>query len=416
MPSSQRLQQQLQKALIESEAMRTDTARLVSQLQGSGQEPDDFLSTTDVFRTRFPNEPRFQQPEVTHPQLQRCHTQLPAYQRTSYSGHGQLSTVAEHHSNNRNLMTCDTIISDNVVQNQYKKPAQQQHQPLNISPTKQLHSADLLSNAHGSNEVWQPYLKLLEDRNSFYTAPERQLRLEQVNPPQQSLEGQLPSGTHASCSSTKIVDFQEPTDLSSHISSAVSSIWQRSQGYPCLLVHIGTVEFDSFGNLGVPGLFETSVFRILIQKGGRAPTSWAEELPASKQRELSYTRIVSDDGRYSARISCDFNEVLELPFPEDGIPELLSADLWHERRTVVETLDSILDKVGLGNNLPEFERKFLGRARISIPPLDVEAVPQVWPIQADRTCDGPVPKELSVNVAWRNNAVSRPKLRNSATL
>ncbi|CAE7312674.1 unnamed protein product [Symbiodinium sp. CCMP2592] len=68
-------------------------------------------------------------------------------------------------------------------------------------------------------------------------------------------------------------------------------------------------------------------------------------------------------------------------------------------------LESILEDlrsrtVGLGSNLPEFDHRFLGRIMVSIPPLDVEAVQQNYPIQVSKLCDGPRPKLLSVGMQW----------------
>ncbi|CAE7211580.1 unnamed protein product [Symbiodinium natans] len=56
--------------------------------------------------------------------------------------------------------------------------------------------------------------------------------------------------------------------------------------------------------------------------------------------------------------------------------------------------------VGLGSNLPEFDHRFLGRIMAGIPPADVEAVQQNYPIQVSKLCEGPRPKLLSLGMRW----------------
>lgn len=168
-----------------------------------------------------------------------------------------------------------------------------------------------------------------------------------------------------------------------------------------LLVRLGILEFDSYGALGTPGLFETSGFRILLQTGARSPMVWAEGLPATERKELKYSRDVARDGRYSGRLSCEFNEDFELPVPSEGpLPELLCADVWYERRTVVEQFDSILNFVGLGNDLPEFEKVFLGRISAGVPPEDGESLAQSYPILVGKSCEGPRPKAMTLSLEW----------------
>eukprot|EP00933_Yihiella_yeosuensis_P002698 TRINITY_DN10467_c0_g2_i2.p1 TRINITY_DN10467_c0_g2~~TRINITY_DN10467_c0_g2_i2.p1 ORF type:complete len:212 (+),score=23.83 TRINITY_DN10467_c0_g2_i2:580-1215(+) len=184
----------------------------------------------------------------------------------------------------------------------------------------------------------------------------------------------------------------------------------------CLKVSIGSLGFDTSGNLSLPGVFETSGFRVILQLGGRAPICWDKASIVTERQEVKYARHVSSDGRYSAKISCNFDEVLCLPLPETGIPEILSADIWFERRTVVETFDSILDSVGLGSNLPEFERIVVGRSKVSIPPEDVDSMPQAWSVQVEnKSVDAPLPKELFVSMEWAE-LPARPVFHHAATL
>eukprot|EP00931_Biecheleriopsis_adriatica_P059973 TRINITY_DN35971_c0_g1_i2.p1 TRINITY_DN35971_c0_g1~~TRINITY_DN35971_c0_g1_i2.p1 ORF type:complete len:508 (-),score=86.43 TRINITY_DN35971_c0_g1_i2:74-1597(-) len=168
----------------------------------------------------------------------------------------------------------------------------------------------------------------------------------------------------------------------------------------CLRVSLGALDFDSSSGLGTPALFESSGFRIMLQFGGRAPVRWMEGQPATQQRELKYSRVVSSDGRYSATISCEFHEELDMRLPAESAPEMLCVDIWFERRTVVEQFDSILDYVGLGNKLPEYSRTFLGRVTASIPPEGVESLPQLYPVKVDKDCEGPRPKAMSIGLQW----------------
>jgi len=187
-----------------------------------------------------------------------------------------------------------------------------------------------------------------------------------------------------------------PLDTSN---SAEDATDRRSSGVSTLEVYIGPLEFESFG-FGSPGLFETSGFRIMLQTGGRAPIRWSEDQPATGQRELKYSKDVASDGRYSARLSCDFYEELSVQLPPGPVPEMLCVDVWLESRTFVERLDSLLDMVGLGSNMPEFDRRFLGRVAVSIPPADVEVARQNYPVQVSHICDGPRPKTLSIGMRW----------------
>lgn len=187
------------------------------------------------------------------------------------------------------------------------------------------------------------------------------------------------------------------------------SSYQLPEVQRCLLVSLGILEFDSFGALGTPGLFETSGFRILLQTGARAPMVWTEGLPATERKELKYNREVSSDGRYSGRLSCDFSEVVKVHVPSEGPPpELLCVDVWYERRTVVEQFDSILNFVGLGNGMPEFEKVFLGRISAGVPPEDGESLAQSYPVQVGKSCEGPRPKAMTLSLEWATQPTQQP--------
>merc|ERR1712224_741087 len=127
--------------------------------------------------------------------------------------------------------------------------------------------------------------------------------------------------------------------------------------------------------------------------------------PVTQKQMTKYSRVVSSDGQYKARMSCEFDEAVDLPRPSGSEPpqaEELVADIWMERRTVVEFVDSILDTVGLGNNLPQFDHTWVGRATVTLPPEGVDAIPKAWPVNSelDHTGDGAFPHSLSVGIEW----------------
>jgi len=230
-------------------------------------------------------------------------------------------------------------------------------------------------------EVWQPQKEAClpsENSNSFPDSL----------PSQQALQASI---------------LAAPAGCRTDVSCAGHCDQQHGRGCQAgkLRVHVGTLLFDSFGGLGASGLFETSGFRVLLQLGSRPPMLWSPSVPATERSALKYSKTVSDDGKYAASLRCEFREDIEVPVPEGSSPELLCADVWMERRTVIEQFDSILDYVGLGNNLPEFDRIFLARIATSIPPLGVEAFLQDYPVQMlDKSSDGPRPKALSVGMEW----------------
>jgi len=250
-----------------------------------------------------------------------------------------------------------------------------------------------------------------------YAVPRRQMRLDEVNLPQSSRTPQRPKEDEDENWRPGIMEVWQPQKeacLPSENSSSFPDSLPSKQALQAsilaapagcqagkLRVHVGTLLFDSFGGLGASGLFETSGFRVLLQLGSRPPMLWSPSVPATERSELKYSKTVSDDGKYAASLRCEFHEDIEVPVPEGSSPELLCADVWMERRTVIEQFDSILDYVGLGNNLPEFDRIFLARIATSIPPPGVEAFLQDYPVQMlEKSSDGPRPKAVSVGMEW----------------
>jgi hypothetical protein len=169
----------------------------------------------------------------------------------------------------------------------------------------------------------------------------------------------------------------------------------------CVRTYLGTLEFQGFGGLGFQGLFESAGFRVLVQLGSQAKKRWmGDDGPVTQKQMTRYSRVVSSDGRYKARMSCEFDEAVDLPRPSGSVPQELVADIWMERRTVVEFVDSILDTVGLGNNLPQFDHTWVGRATVTLPPEGVDAIPKAWPVNSELPGDGAHPHSLSVGIEW----------------
>lgn len=247
-----------------------------------------------------------------------------------------------------------------------------------------------------------PRAKPTGGESGHYLVPRRQENLQNVRPPK-FYEAVQAEQSPVSYEAQKVEekDRSEGPDAqrellvfegASHL-PASAALGPKVTG-KALRVHVRCVEFESFGY--TPGLFETSGFRVMLH-AGRAPIRWIEGQPASARREMKYSRAVASDGRYSARLTCDFHEDLEVQVPQGH--EMLSVDLWLETRSFVEQLDSLLDMVGLGNNLPEFSHIFLGRVIANLPPEDVEAVVQSYPVKVDQ-CEGPPPKAMSLGMCW----------------
>jgi len=190
--------------------------------------------------------------------------------------------------------------------------------------------------------------------------------------------------------------------------------------YRAVRVRLGKLDFVGAGSGfgGALGLFDTTVFRILLQFGGQRPAAllandglmvkprWFDNGPSTQPQRMKFGRAVSEDGLYTARFTCNFDEAIDLPWPAQPVPGQphppgqLSADVWIEKRTVLEKLDSVLDKIGLGTNLPEYDRSWVGRAVASLPYEGSDSMPYPWPVEGDGAVDGVLPKTLSIGVEW----------------
>lgn len=198
-------------------------------------------------------------------------------------------------------------------------------------------------------------------------------------------------------------------------------------------VHLGILEFKNGGD-SYGGLFDTTAFRILLQFGGDQPAAAAaahhgvaahpvhrtcsqerpvqlaskfDDWPASQPKELRFGRVVSADGRYASQFTCDFDEAIDMACPRSpGLPSHLSADVWQEQRTAIGKFDRVLSHIGLGSNVPEHDRLWLGRCVINLPAPGEDRLRYPWPVEADGALrDGaPVPKCLSVGIEWLDAA------------
>lgn len=174
-----------------------------------------------------------------------------------------------------------------------------------------------------------------------------------------------------------------------------------SRARQCLRVRLGTLDFHCNAGLGIPALFETSGMRVQLHFGASAPVRWVPYGPTTvHQQFLKFSRQVSRDGRYGVRVACEFDEEIDLPWPVGHPPTELAADVWLEKRTMAERLDSLLERVGLGNDLPEYERTWLGRALCRVPEQGDDVVPQGWQVLASADAVGPVPQALTVGFEW----------------
>jgi len=173
--------------------------------------------------------------------------------------------------------------------------------------------------------------------------------------------------------------------------------------YRCLRVYLGTLEFQGCGaGLGLSGLFESSGYRARVHLGEQKQQGWNDEGAVTEKQPLKYSRVVSNGGKYTHRISCEFDEALDLPWPMEKHEKTahVSVDLWLEKRTVVERLDSLLDTVGLGNDMPLFDRTWVGFMTAILPPQGQDTIPQPWPVKNACRFEGPKPKHLSLGVEW----------------
>mmetsp|Transcript_11253 Transcript_11253/g.18649 ORF Transcript_11253/g.18649 Transcript_11253/m.18649 type:complete len:667 (-) Transcript_11253:50-2050(-) len=169
-------------------------------------------------------------------------------------------------------------------------------------------------------------------------------------------------------------------------------------------IRLGTLEFLS-NSVGSIGMFDTVSFRASVQLGGSVaddgpPARWLDAGPHTEARSLKYSRSVSDEGRYSAKCCCVFDEALDLPWPPPSpAPEKIAVDVWLERTSVVDRFDRVLGGLGL-HNPAGLDRRWLGRAVADLPPEGVDDVPYAWSVEGGGALDCPVPSTMRIGVEW----------------
>merc|ERR1712048_1159553 len=98
-----------------------------------------------------------------------------------------------------------------------------------------------------------------------------------------------------------------------------------------------------------------------------------------------------------------FDEAIDLPWPPPSAQRSgtvqVSADIWLERRSAIEKLDGVLSLIGLGADLPEYDRTWLGRAIAYLPPEGQDRMACRWPVDADNASGNEaVPKLISIGI------------------
>jgi len=222
-----------------------------------------------------------------------------------------------------------------------------------------------------------------------------------------------------------------PSDMgtaSSSMAPAAAPVAAPLGGPRGIRIRCGVLEFGGAANGTSTGLFDSVRFRVALRWGGDRPAAamvaanpsghgvapylverprWQDNGPATQPKQLKFGRTVAQDGSYMARVSCDCDEAIDLPWPPVIIGNAaatpqLAADVWLERRSAVEKIDSVLSMFGMGAGLTEYERVWLGRAFVCLPPVGSDSMLYPWPVEVDGVIghDGPLPKFLSVGIEW----------------
>jgi len=168
-------------------------------------------------------------------------------------------------------------------------------------------------------------------------------------------------------------------------------------------IRLGVLDFVS-RSVGGTGMFDTVSFRATVQLGGAiddGPTPrWLDNGPHTEIKTMKFGRSISEDGRYEAKICCQFDEALDLPWPPPSpVPEKIAVDIWMERTTVVDHFDRVLGNLGL-HTPAQADRRWLGRAVADLPPEGVDDMPFAWKVEGSGLDQAPVPQTLSIGVEW----------------
>mmetsp|Transcript_144310 Transcript_144310/g.359731 ORF Transcript_144310/g.359731 Transcript_144310/m.359731 type:complete len:375 (+) Transcript_144310:80-1204(+) len=218
-------------------------------------------------------------------------------------------------------------------------------------------------------------------------------------------EQKASSSTKPAAAAAAVAQKRPQPQCELRLGSRAAAVVLASAARRWVRIRLGTLDVRASNGGGGLALLETSGLRVSLQFGAEAPARWIPGGPATRNRQsLKYSRLVSGDGQYSTRACCEFDEEIDLPWSlelqQRSQPIQVAADIWLEKRTVAEKLDSLLDRVGLGSDLPECDRTWLGRAVCLLPPEGEDTVPQPWPVITDVNSNGPLPKTLTVGVEW----------------
>lgn len=169
-------------------------------------------------------------------------------------------------------------------------------------------------------------------------------------------------------------------------------------------IHLGMLEFVGTSATAV-SIFDTVSFRAAIQLGGAVdeddpPARWLDNGPHTGARTLKYGRSISEDGRYGAKVCCQFDEAIDLPWPPPGaVPDKIAVDIYVERTSVADHFDRVLGNLGL-HTPAGLDRRWLGRAVADLPPEGVDDTSFAWQVEGPNLELCPLPQTMSVAVEW----------------
>lgn len=149
-------------------------------------------------------------------------------------------------------------------------------------------------------------------------------------------------------------------------------------------------------------LFEEVSYRVSLQLGSPAP-KWVES--ATRCQHPRHSRRIAADGRYSTTVECAFDEVIDIAwFPAADSLAKIAADVWMERVSVSDRVDTMLNQFGLGSAVnPGYQRLYLGRALADRPPIGVKDHLFSWPVQSNPQTaarDAALPLAVEIAVEW----------------
>jgi len=168
-------------------------------------------------------------------------------------------------------------------------------------------------------------------------------------------------------------------------------------------LHVGVLDFKGLAYGAGGGIFEQVTFRVSVSTGTPSP-KWIDG-PSTSPQAARFRRVVSDSGRYSTVVSCDFDEFIDLPWPGEYIgeepfpPEFVVADVWLEKVTMFDTVEKFLGQLGLGDG-PKLEHVWIGRATTEIPPWGEDILLRPVLVAANPEPNYPEPNSVTIGIEW----------------